>query len=96
MKGRTPPPQAPRFPPVMRLQARTKDDAYAEAAEYARQGMIGLWIIQTLHDDGCRAVLSHADDDCVAPCQPDFVLMRYDAHANFMQFDQRMRKAGLN
>jgi len=94
MRGRTVPPL--RFPPVIELTACTKDEAYAEAAHLAAAGMTGLWIIQVLHDDGCKASESQEDGDCVPPCQPAFVLMDFEAHQNFMQFDSLMRKAGMN
>lgn len=96
MRGRTVPPQAPRFPPVIELNATTKEEAHVEAAALASQGMVGLWVIQILHDDGCNAATSQVDTDCHAPCRPAFVLMSLDAHRNFMQFDQRLRKAGQN
>lgn len=97
MKGRTQPPQAPRFPSVIKLKATTKDAACAEAAQFAKQGMTGIWIVQELHDDRCLAGDSHRDRDCI--CTPDYVLMEISAHQNFMAFDRSMRareKTGLN
>ena len=93
MRGRNVPPS---FPPVIPLNAHTLLDAHVEAAELARQGMGGVWVVQALHDDGCRACETQNDADCRAPCVPNFVLMSLPAHASFMQFDQMLRKAGSN
>ena len=81
---------------IIELEAHTLAEAHAETAQLARSGMSGAWVIQALHDDGCRACETQKDADCRAPCQPDFVLMSYTAHMSFLAFDDTQRKARWN
>jgi hypothetical protein len=84
------------FGQVIPLASHTKDGAHAEAAQLAMQGMTGLWIIQSLHDDFCKCAQTQDERDCHPKCKPDYILMSLEAHASLMQFDARMRKAGSN
>lgn len=94
MRGRTPPPPSP--PDVIKLNADSVDQAHAEAARLALSGMVGVWVVQVLHDDHCPAIHSSRDADCVPSCKPDFYLMSYRAHMSFMEFDAAERRARWN
>lgn len=84
------------FGQVIPLTSHDHDGAHAEAAQLAMQGMVGLWVIQCLHDDFCPCNETQNAADCHPKCEPDYILMSLEAHQNFMQFDQQLRKAGSN
>lgn len=84
-------------PQVIALdQSHNMAEAHTQAAELARQGLSGAWVVQCLHDPGCRAIHSQNDRDCRKPCAPELYLLSIGAFAGFMQFDRQMQQARDN
>lgn len=57
-----------------KIPARTKVEALRYIAQHLHKPG-GLFVLQMLHDDGCRAMATQRDADCSAPCKPDFYLV---------------------
>lgn len=77
---------------VIELASHDRNTAHIEVAQLTLQlGLVGLWMLHQMHDDGCRAMDSEDDTDCRPPCVPNFVLMSFEAHTSLMAFDQAQK-----